>query len=191
MELLLDVLCALVLLGFFALVIYLFVSRKLNRWHILSEHERGIIYRHGKPFQDAGPGTYKLRIGRDFLVVVDTRPVAFDRDQAAVSTLDGRTALYSVAGKTQIQDVRKAIYCARNSHQAALAKTVATVRRMLNDYGSEDIRFHTQTVCDNITQAICDSVGELGMAVSDFRLNQLRILEAVSRTTRNSSSASV
>src|SRR6266849_10401670 len=106
MELLLDVLCALVLLGFFALVIYLFVSRKLNRWHTLSEYERGIIYRHGKPFQDAGPGTYKLRIGRDFLVVVDTRPVAFDRDQAAVSTLDGRTALYSVAGKTRSEERR-------------------------------------------------------------------------------------
>ncbi len=147
---LMDLLYALVGLGFFALVIYLFVSR-----------------------------------------IVDIRPAAFDRDQAAVSTLDGRTALYSVAGKTQIQDVRKAIYCARNSHQAALAKTVATVRRMLNGYDSEDIRFHTQTVCDNITQAICDSMGELGMAVSDFRLNQLRILEAVSRTTRNSSGASV
>jgi len=115
---------------------------------------------------------------------------AFDWDEAAVSTLDGCTALYSVAGKTQIQDVRKAIYCARNPHQAALAKVVATVRRMLNDYDSKDIHFHAQTVCDNIAQAICGSVGELGMAVSDFRLNQLRILEAGSRTTTNSGSAS-
>ena len=188
---LMDLLSALIGLGFIALVVYLFVSRKLYRWHTLSEYERGIIYRHGKAFQDAGPGTYKLRKGRDFLAVVDIRPVAFNLDQAAVSTLDGRTALYGVAGKIQIQDVRKAVYCARNSHDAALAKTVATVRRMLNDYGSEDIRCHTQTVCDNITHVVCDSMGEFGIAVSDFRVNQLRILEAVPRTIRNSSAAPV
>src|SRR5690349_14809843 len=111
---LMDLLYAVIGIGFFALVIYLFVSRKLYRWHTLSEYQRGIIYRYGKPCWDVGPGTYKVRVGRDFLVIVDIRPQAFDLDQTAVSTLDGRTALYNIAGKTQIQDVRKAVYCARN-----------------------------------------------------------------------------
>jgi regulator of protease activity HflC (stomatin/prohibitin superfamily) len=176
--------------GFLAWLIYLFITRARNRWHILSEYQRGIIYRYGKPFKDVGPGIHKLRIGRDYLVFIDVRPEGFNRDLTAVSTLDGRTAVYSVAGKIQVQDVRKAIYCARNYQQAALAKTISMVRRMLNDYESEDIRRHTQAVCDNITQAVQDSVGKIGMAVFDFRLNQLQIVEGPSGTTGNSGGAS-
>jgi hypothetical protein len=178
-----DLLYAIVGFGFLAWLIYLWVTRTRNRWHTLSEYQRGIIYRYGHPLKDVGPGIHKVRLGRDHLVVVDIRPEGFDRNLTAVSTLDGRTAVYSLAGKIQVQDVRKAIYCARNHQQAALAKTISTVRRMLNDYESEDIRRYTQTVCDNIAEAVQDSVGKIGMAVLDFRLNQLQIMEAPSGTT--------
>ena len=176
-----EIVYVLVGYGFIGLVVYLIVTRRLNRWHTISEYERGIIYRNGQAFQEVGPGTYKLRKERDFLVFVDVRPEAFDWDQSAVSTLDGHTAVYSLAGKTQIQDVRKAIYCARNCHQAALAKTIATVRRMLNEYEAGDIRNHTEPLCDNIRQRVRDAVVELGMVVTDLRLDQLRIIESVRR----------
>ncbi len=89
----------------------------------------------------------------------------------------------------RVRDVRKAIYCARNYRQAAVAKTISRVRRMLNDYESEDIRRHTETVCDDIAQAVCASVEEIGMDVLDFRLDQLQIVGAASGTTGKSEGA--
>jgi hypothetical protein len=185
-----DLVHAVFVFGVMGVILYLYISRRRNRWHTISEYQRGMFYRDGKLLGEVAPGTYKLRIGRDFLIFVDLRPEAFDLDQTAVSTLDGGTAFYSIAGKIEVQDVRKAIYCARNYYQAALVKTISTVRRMLNDYQSSDIKNHTQTVCDTITQAVQAAVAELGMKIFDLRLNHLRIVDPVSGKTERSDTAS-
>jgi hypothetical protein len=177
-------------LGVIGVILYLYISRRRNRWHSISEDQRGMFYRDGRLLGEVRPGTYKLRIGRDFLVLVDLRPESFDRDQTAVSTLDGGTAVYSVAGKIEVRDARKAMYCGRNYYQTGVAKTISTVRRMLNDYESSDVKDHTQTVCDNIAQAVQEAVAELGMTILDLRLNHLRIVDPVSGKTERSGAGS-
>ncbi|MGE5322847.1 MAG: SPFH domain-containing protein [Actinomycetota bacterium] len=162
--------------GLIALLVYLQRLGKPSN-HTLLQYQRGIIYRLGLPFKDVGPGRHRLWVGRDYLVYVDMRPQSFTRNLAGVATRDGELAAYSLAGKFQAKNARKAINCARDHKQAAIALIASTVRRMLNDYSSEDIKSHPQEICNNIIKAVQDGADRIGMEIPELRFTQLAILK--------------
>jgi regulator of protease activity HflC (stomatin/prohibitin superfamily) len=145
--------------------------------HTLLEYQRGILYHCGQPTKELGSGRHRLWVGRDYLLYLDMRPKSFTRELAMVATRDGQTAVYALSGKFQVRDLKKAIYCARDNNQAAIALIASIVRSKLNDSSSEDIRLHSAEVCNGIVQVVRERAHSIGMEILELRFSQLAIAQ--------------
>jgi hypothetical protein len=128
----------------------------------LLEYQRAVLYRQGLPIREVGPGRYRVWAGSEKLIIVDTRAIQVSFENQAVALRDGSTAVYGISGTATVQDVRKAIYCARNYNQVP-SFTVNELR------GSKD------GVAQEIINCAKPRLGAAGFELLAFRLSQISV----------------
>lgn len=141
----------------------------------LLPYQRGILYVRGLPARDVGPGTHQVRLGTEFVVHIDTRPIAIRADGQAVALQDGATAVYGISASAEVQDIRKAIYSARNYNHLPPYLLRRSVRRVLSASSSDTLIGGTAAIEKAVAADAEPQFVAAGFALASFRLHQLSV----------------
>ncbi len=168
----------LVLLALFAL--FSFGVSRLARLGTLTTvsllpHQRGVLFRQGKPIRDVGPGKHRVWAGRELLVHGDVRPISVNYENQVVALADGTAALYGFSASVQVRDIRKAIYSARDYTQVPAAVLLRSARRQFHLSSSSSLKIDKEAITNRISQQAKAKLDAAGFDLLSFRLPQLAL----------------
>ncbi len=142
---------------------------------VLLPHQRGVLFKQGRPVRDVGPGKYRVWAGRELLVHGDVRPITVNYENQVVSLADGFAALYGFSANVEVRDIRKAMYSARDFTQVPAAVLLRCARRQLHLSSSSSLKVDKDSVSNRITEAAKAKLTATGFELMSFRLPQLAV----------------
>jgi hypothetical protein len=148
----------------------------------LLEYQRAVLYRRGLPIKDVGSGRHRVWIGSEKMIIVDIRPIQVSLENQQVSLEDASTAIFGISATAQVQDIRKAIYCARNYNQVPAFVFLSCSSLVLNKHTANQLRGSKDSVVEEITNLAKPRLAEAGFELTSFRLGQLSVASIPSRT---------
>jgi hypothetical protein len=157
------------------IVAYIAYHRKLRPSTLLS-YQRGVLFVRGMPSRDVGPGKYWIWIGKELLVYLDTRPIAVHVENQAVALADGTVAVYSITAAAKVEDVRKALYSARNYNHVPGFLILSSARRVLNSKSPGALIAGRASVEKDVVEDVIPRLVGAGFVLVDFHLTQLSIV---------------
>jgi regulator of protease activity HflC (stomatin/prohibitin superfamily) len=145
-----------------------------GRWATVTllEYQRGVLYRHGLPERDLGPGRYRVWTKVSKAILVDTRPIQVSYQNQAVILRDGWPAVYDVSGTARVVDARRAIYSAGNYGQVPAYVLLCCARLALNGTSSAQVRADKDALAETIVGIAKPRLQALGFELLSFRLPQ-------------------
>jgi hypothetical protein len=141
----------------------------------LLPYQRGILFRKGVPVRDVGPGVHRVWTGTELLVHGDTRPISVNYEKLVVDLQDGFAALYSFSASVEVQNMRKAVYSARNYTNVPAFVLLGCTRRHLNACFGTSLNLERDTVVSRIMEDAKAKLSTAGFNLMSFRLTQLVI----------------
>lgn len=147
----------------------------------LLPYQRGVLFVRGLPGRDVGPGKHRVWVGSEFLVSIDTRPVAVHAQNQAVALQDGAAAVYGVSASAEVKDARKAIYSARNYNHVPAYLLLSSVRKILNSKSSSALVSGRELVEKAVAEVVTPRLAAAGFALSSFRFSQLSVIPSQER----------
>jgi hypothetical protein len=153
---------------------YVFYRGKV-RIITLLPYQRGVLFLRGVPLRDVGPGTHRVRVGSEFLVFLDMRPISFQMANQPVTLQDGATAVYGISASAEVTDVRKAIYSARDYNHVPAYQVRRSARRVLSSKSSSTLTAGSIGVAAAIAEDIRPRLAAAGFALASFHLSQLAV----------------
>jgi hypothetical protein len=153
---------------------YVYYRRKLRNITLLP-YQRGVLFVRGVPLRDVGPGTHRIRVGREFLVFLDMRPISFQIANQPVTLQDGATAVYGISASAEVTDVRKAIYSARDYNHVPAYQIGRTARKVLSSKSSSTLTAGSTGIAAAIAEDIKPRLAAAGFALASFHLSQLAV----------------
>jgi len=141
----------------------------------LLPYQRGILYRRGYPVRDVGPGKHRVWAGSELLVHGDMRPITVNYDKLIVGLQDGLAAQYGFSANVEVQNLRKAVYSARNFTNIPHATLLRCARRCLGVYSGKSIQFEKEAAISRITVEAGTRLNKAGFELVSFRLTELAV----------------
>ena len=141
----------------------------------LLPYQRGVLFRHGKPLRDVGSGKHRVWSGSELLVHGDIRPISVTFENQVVALQDGFAALYGFSASAQVNDIRKAMYSARDYSQIPAFVLLRCVRRYLNQSNSNSLKAERDAIVKRIEDESKSQLKNFGFELINFRLGQLAI----------------
>ena len=141
----------------------------------LLPYQRGILFRKGLAVRDVGPGKHRVWAGSELLVHGDTRPITVNYEKQVVGLKDGFLALYGFSASVEVQDIRKAIYSARNFTEVPPAVLLRCTRKQLNGCSGRSINLEKDTVVNRISEDAKGRLSKAGFKLVSYRITQLAI----------------
>jgi hypothetical protein len=141
----------------------------------LLPHQRGVLFKLGKPVRDVGPGKHRVWAGSELLVHADVRPISVNFENQVVALTDGSSAVYGFSANVQIDDIRKAIYGARNYAQIPAFVLLRSCRSQLHRSSGDSLKMDKQTVAEQISQEAQRKLASAGLHLNSFRLTRLLV----------------
>jgi hypothetical protein len=168
---------ALLVLGWLGLVglAWYFQRRGKPTTVTLLPYQRGVLYRMGLPLRDVGPGKHRVWTGTELLVHGDVRPISVNYENLVVALQDSSAALYGFSASVQVQDMRKAIYCARDYSDVPAFILLRCARRHLNDCSAASIKLEREAIVKRITDDAQKRLAAAGFSLISFRMTQLLV----------------
>jgi hypothetical protein len=161
-------------IGIIAMVIYFEIRGKPTTVTLLP-YQRGILFKRGFPVRDVGPGKHRVWTGTELLVHGDMRPITVNYENRVVSLKDGLVALHGFSASVQVQDVRKAIYSARDYTSIPPSVLLRCTRRHLNACSGKSLNLERDTVVNRIAEDAKARLNTVGFKLISFRITQLVI----------------
>lgn len=161
-------------------VVLLIFGLKLRRRGKLTSvtllpHQRGVLFKLGRPVRDVGPGKHRVWVGSEIVVHGDVRPISVNFENQAVALADGLSAVYGFSANVEVEDIRKAIYSARNYTHIPGFVLLRTCRSQLHRNSGETLKLDRQTVSDQIVQEAQGKLAAAGLRLNSFRLTNLLV----------------
>jgi len=141
----------------------------------LLPYQRGVLYRMGLPLRDVGPGKHRVWTGTELLVHGDTRPISVNYENLVVALQDSTAALYGFSASVQVQDMRKAIYSARNYTEVPAFLLLRCARRHLNTASGSSLKLEREAITNRITDDAQRRLAAVGFGLISFRMTQLLV----------------
>lgn len=160
--------------GLLALVWYFQRRGKPTTVSLLPYH-RGVLFRMGLPVRDVGPGKHRVWSGTELLVHGDVRPISVNYENLVVALQDSSAALYGFSASAQVQDIRKAIYCARDYTHVPTFILLRCARRHLNGCSGAAIKLEREAIISRIGEDAQKRLAALGFSLISFRMTQLLV----------------
>ena len=153
---------------------------------IVQPNQRGIWFRKGVAIKEVGPGKHTVTPGLETIIAIDTRIRNINHEDQAVMTADGSVCVYGFFASTKVEDVGVALRSARNYTQVPEFALLRCARRVLSHSGDDAVS-KRQSVEAQIRQESEERLRKAGFALTEFRLNQLQILQKArtAQTTAN------
>ena len=149
--------------------------------HTLMEHQRGLLFHRGKALRELGGGTYKLKLGVDYLVWVDMRPQPFQFERIAISTSDGCHGFLTLAGSMQVSDPKTAIFRSRHHNQAATAAVFTSIRKFASGTDRARLSGDREKLSSELFRQARKATAEFGVELTGLRISELNLAGAQDR----------
>ena len=139
----------------------------------LLEHQRGILYRHGRAVREVGAGRHRVWAGIEKILFLDARPISVNFENRAAALTDGATAVYGFTGSAQVVDAQKALYCAVNYHEMPAFVLMCCARSVLNCKSSSGLVASQAAIVEEIMERARPRLSAAGFQLLTFRMSQL------------------
>ncbi len=145
-----------------------------NRFTVRS-NQRGIRFRHGQIVGEVGPGRYRLRSGRDEIVVSDTRRQQIVVSGQEILTADHAPVKVSLIGEYSIVDVVKAATVMESNEEALYARIQLATRNVISGKELEDALADRLELGEAITDRVRQSALEFGVEVHEVQVRDFML----------------
>ena len=145
---------------------------------MLLQHQRGILYRRGKPAHEVAAGRHRVWTGVEKILFLDIRPISASFENRAVTLADGSTAVYGFSGSAEVDDVRKVLYSAGNYNEMPAFVLLCCARSVLNSQMSAGLTGRQAALVEQVIGQAKPRLAEAGFRLLNFRITQLGIASA-------------
>jgi hypothetical protein len=149
--------------------------------HTLLEHQRGLLFHRGRALPELGGGTYKLKLGVDYLVWLDMWPQPLQFERIAINTSDGCHGFLTLAGSMQVSDPKTAIFRSRHHNQAATAAVFTSIRKFASGADRAHLSGDREKLSSELFQQARKATAEFGVELTGLRISELKLAGAQDR----------
>jgi len=169
-------------IGFFQIVIVIIVLYLLSAIKILSEYERGVIFRLGRLLEQAkGPGLIFVFKPIDRMVRVSLRVETHEVPAQDVITRDNVAVKVNAVVYFRVIDPRKAIVEVRDYFFATSQLAQTTLRSVLGEVELDDLLSQREKLNDRLQTIIDQHAGPWGIKVALVEVKQVDLPEQMQR----------
>jgi regulator of protease activity HflC (stomatin/prohibitin superfamily) len=162
---------------FVIIAFYLFSSIK-----ILSEYERGVIFRLGRLLENPkGPGLILVFAPLDRMVRVDLRQVAFDVPPQDVITRDNVTLKVNAVVFLRVIDPRRAVVEVTNYQYQTQQFALTTLRSVLGEVELDELLAHRDKINLRLQSILDQHTAPWGVKVANVEVKQVDLAEGMAR----------
>jgi len=162
------------LLQTFPIVLFLLVLYLVSSIKILSEYERGVIFRLGKLLPQAkGPGLIFVFRPIDRMVRVTLRTVVFDVPPQDVITRDNVSVKVNAVIYFRVMDPRRAIVEVENYNYATSQLAQTTLRSVLGQVELDDLLSQRDRLNTQLQQILDEHTDAWGIKVSSVEVKHV------------------
>ncbi len=162
---------------FVIIALYIFSSIK-----ILSEYERGVIFRLGRLLNTPkGPGIILVFAPLDRMVRVDLRQIAFDVPPQDVITRDNVTLKVNAVVFLRVIDPRLAVVEVTNYQYQTQQFALTTLRSVLGEVELDELLAHRDKINLRLQSILDQHTAPWGVKVANVEVKQVDLAESMMR----------
>jgi regulator of protease activity HflC (stomatin/prohibitin superfamily) len=148
---------------------------------ILSEYERGVVFRLGRLIDVKGPGIIFLIPIIDRMVKVDLRTITMDVPVQEVMTKDNITVKVNAVCYFRVMDPNKAIVAVQNFMVATSQISQTSMRSVVGQVHLDDLLSEREKLNEKLQKIIDQQTDPWGVKVSIVELKDVQIPENMQR----------
>ncbi len=162
---------------FLIIAFYIFSSIK-----ILSEYERGVIFRLGRLLENPkGPGLILVFAPLDRMVRVDLRQVAFEVPPQDIITRDNVTLKVNAVVFLRVIDPRRAVVEVTNYQFQTQQFALTTLRSVLGEVELDEVLAHRDKINLRLQSILDQHTAPWGVKVTNVEVKQVDLAETMMR----------
>ncbi len=154
----------------------------INSIKILSEYERGVIFRLGRVLTNPkGPGIILVFVPLDRMVRVDLRQIAFDVPPQDIITRDNVTLKVSAVIFLRVIDPRRAVLEVLNYQYQTSQFAQTTLRSVLGEVDMDELLAHREKINLRLQSILDQHTDPWGVKVTNVEVKQVDLPEGMMR----------
>jgi len=160
-----------------------------NAINILSEYERGVIFRLGRIVGARGPGLILVIPGLERMVRVDLRTITHDVPVQEVITRDNVPCKVNAVAYYRVLDPVKAIVEVLNFSMATSQIAQTTLRSVLGQVDFDELLSHREKINSQLQHIIDQQTDPWGIKVSIVEIKDVQVPEQMQRAMAHQAEA--
>ena len=163
-------------------VVFIIALYLINSIKILSEYERGVIFRLGRVLSaPKGPGIILVFAPLDRIVRVDLRQIAFDVPPQDIITRDNVTLKVSAVIFLRVIDPRRAVLEVLNYQYQTSQFAQTTLRSVLGEVDMDELLAHREKINLRLQSILDQHTDPWGVKVTNVEVKQVDLPEGMMR----------
>ncbi len=152
-----------------------------NSVKIVSEYERGVVFRLGRLVDARGPGLIILFPMVERMVKISLRTVTFDVTPQEVMTRDNVPIKINAVVWFRVMDPNKAVVEVENYHMSTMQLAQTTLRGIAGQFELDQILSERDTVNQQLQQIIDQQTDPWGIKVSIVEIKEVELPDTMKR----------
>jgi regulator of protease activity HflC (stomatin/prohibitin superfamily) len=166
---------------FVPIVVVIFALYIISSIKILSEYERGVIFRLGRLHQPKGPGVILVFAPVDRMVRVDLRQIAFDVPPQDIITRDNVTLKVNAVIFLRVVDPNRAVTEVMNYQYQTSQFAQTTLRSVLGEVELDELLAHREKINLRLQSILDTHTDPWGVKVANVEVKQVDLPEGMMR----------
>jgi hypothetical protein len=138
--------------------------------------QRGVLFRHGHPTCELGPGRHRVSPASEKIVFIDIRPIDVKSGFRTVRLADDSAAVFAFTASCGIDDVRKVLYSSTMFPNFPAFVTLCISRAILHECRKEQVETGSSEIKDRVTEACRSRLAASGFELKSFQFARLEVL---------------
>lgn len=152
-----------------------------NGAKVLSEYERGVVFRLGRLIDVKGPGLIIIIPFIDRMIKVDLRTITFDVPAQEIITKDNVTVKVNAVCYFRVIDPNKAVVAVQNYFIATSQIAQTSMRSVVGQVHLDDLLSERESLNEKLQKIIDQQTEPWGIKVSIVELKDVQIPESMQR----------
>ena len=169
----------LLICGIVVIVVAIILAMAIN---VISEYERGVVFRLGRLVGAKGPGLFFLIPFIDRMVKIDLRVITMDVPSQDVITRDNVTVRVNAVVYFRVINPDFAVTKVLNFIQSTSQIAQTTLRNVLGQYELDELLTQREKLNETLQQIIDDQTDPWGVKVSIVEIKDVELPEAMRRS---------
>jgi len=168
-----------ILIGVVVVVLFLIVTMAVK---VVTEYERGVIFRLGRLVGAKGPGLFLIIPFIDRMVKVDLRVVTMDVPSQEVITKDNVTVRVNAVVYFRVVDPESSVVKVLDHIRATSQISQTTLRNVLGQSELDELLAQREKLNQNLQKIIDEQTDPWGVKVSTVEIKEVELAEEMKRS---------